>query len=87
MLTGKTNGDVERGALLLIFRVKGFFIIRYKGDAAKVSSITEFFSDDPNMPYIPLPEHAFDQSPCSSIIGIRQGYFYCKLHPDIKNAH
>jgi hypothetical protein len=53
----------------------------------KVSPITEFFYDDPTMPYAPLPDHDLDQSPCYLIIATKQGYFYCKLHPEIKNVH
>jgi hypothetical protein len=35
---------------------------------------------------MPLPEHDLDQSPCYPIIAQKQGYFYCRLHPEIKNA-
>ncbi|MGA9842286.1 MAG: hypothetical protein WBP64_16065 [Nitrososphaeraceae archaeon] len=45
-------------------------------ETVKVSSITDFFYDDPNVPYTPLPEHDLEQSPCFSIISIKQGYFY-----------
>jgi hypothetical protein len=39
------------------------------------------------MPHVSLPEHDLDQSPCYPIIAQKQGYFYCRLHPEIKNAH
>jgi len=52
-----------------------------------VSTITDFFYDDPTVPYAPLPEHDLDQSPCYQIIAQKQGYFYCRLHPEIKNAY
>ena len=39
------------------------------------------------MPYTPLPEHDLDQSPCYPIIAQKQGYFYCRLHPEVKNVH
>jgi hypothetical protein len=52
-----------------------------------LSSITDFFYDDPSMPYTPLPEHDLDQSPCNPIIAIKHEYFYCRLHPEIKNVH
>ena len=52
--------------------------------ATKVISITDFFYDDPTMPYAPLPAHDLDQSPCYVIIDIKDGYYYCRLHPEIK---
>jgi hypothetical protein len=30
----------------------------------------EFFHDDPNTPWKPLPEHNLEQSPCYPIIGV-----------------
>ncbi|MGB0026324.1 MAG: hypothetical protein WBP64_05755 [Nitrososphaeraceae archaeon] len=39
------------------------------------------------VPYAPLPEHDLEQSPCFSIIAVKQGYFYCRLHPDVKYVH
>ena len=30
-------------------------------------------------------DHDLGQSPCYSIIAKKESYFYCKLHPDIKN--
>ena len=51
------------------------------------SSINGFFYDDPNISYTAPQEHTFDQSPCRAIVAIKQGYFYCKLHPDIKDAY
>jgi hypothetical protein len=53
----------------------------------KVSSITDFFYDDPAMPYVVLSAHKLDQSPCRHIIAINDGYYYCRLHPGIKNVH
>jgi len=38
------------------------------------------------MPYISLPQYDLGQSPCDIIIA-KQVYFYCRLHPEIKNAH
>jgi hypothetical protein len=32
-------------------------------------------TDDPNMPWTPLPEHDLDQSPCYPIIAIKQNYY------------
>lgn len=56
-------------------------------NSMKVSSITDFFYDDPNKPWEPLPEYTLDQSPCQPIIAIKQNYYYCILHPEIKNVH
>lgn len=56
-----------------------------------IISVEEFFHDDPNTPWKPLPEHDLEQSPCYSIIGIRNNYkipfYYCKLPPNIENAY
>ena len=54
---------------------------------SKVSPITEFLYDDPTISYAPLPDHDLDQSPCYPILAKKQGYFYCELHPEIKNVH
>jgi hypothetical protein len=56
-------------------------------DEVKVSSITNFFYDDPNKPWEPVPEHDLDQSPCHPIIAIKQNYYYCILHPEVKYIH
>jgi hypothetical protein len=59
----------------------------------QIVSVEEFFHDDPNTPWKPLPEHDLKASPCYSIIGIRNyhnykiPFYYCKLHPDIENAY
>jgi hypothetical protein len=56
-----------------------------------IISVDDFFYDNPDTPWEPLPEHGLDQSPCSPIIGIRNNYkipfYYCKLHPDVENAY
>jgi hypothetical protein len=39
------------------------------------------------MPYASFPDHDLDQSPCYPIIAERQGYFYCRLHPEIKSTY
>jgi hypothetical protein len=33
-------------------------------ETAKVGSVADFFYDDSNAPYTPLPEHDLDHSPC-----------------------
>ena len=63
------------------------FIINTESEIVKVSTITDFFYDDPTIPYAPLPDHNLDQSPCYPIIAIKHGYYYCRLHPDIKNTY
>ena len=47
-------------------------------EATKVISVTDFFYDDPTMPYVALPDHKLDQSPCCPIISIKGGYYYCR---------
>ena len=39
---------------------------------AKVISVTDLLYDDPEAPYVPLPEHNLDQSPCYPIIAIKE---------------
>jgi hypothetical protein len=56
-------------------------------EVTKVTSVTDFFYDDPTVPYVALPDHKLDQSPCCPIIAIKDGYYYCRLHPEIKNAY
>jgi hypothetical protein len=58
-----------------------------ESEIVKVSTITDFFYDDPTMPYVALPDHKLDQSPCCPIIAIKDGYYYCRLHPEIKNTY
>jgi len=48
-----------------------------------------FYDDEPDLSWIPLPVHTFEQTPCNVIIsqiilsGSNSGYYYCKLHPEI----
>ena len=58
-----------------------------ESEIVKVSAITDFFYDDPTVPYAPLPDHELAQSPCYPIIVKMQGYFYCRLHPEIKSVY
>jgi hypothetical protein len=57
----------------------------------QIVSIEEFFYDDPNTPWKPLPKHSLEQSPCYPIIGMHNKYrvpfYYCKLHPSIENIY
>ena len=52
-----------------------------------LSSITDFFHDNTNMPYVPRQEHALKRSSCNAITAIKQGYFHCRLHHDVKYVH
>lgn len=54
-------------------------------------SIEDFFYDDPDLRYKPLPKHSLEQSPCYTIIGMHNKYrvpfYYCKLHRNIENMY
>jgi hypothetical protein len=51
--------------------------------------IDDYFYDEPDLPWVPLPVHTFEQTPCNVIIsqillsGSNSGYYYCKLHSEI----
>lgn len=55
----------------------------------QLKQIAEFFHDDPDMPYQPLPEHSLEQSLCHPIIALdKKGvFYYCKLHPKIQSIY
>jgi hypothetical protein len=48
-----------------------------------ITSVDEFFKDDPKKPYSALRNHSLEQSPCYPIIGVRSGgrhaLFYCEI--------
>jgi hypothetical protein len=56
-----------------------------------IISVEEFFYDNPNIPWRPLPEHDLKASPCYPIIGTRNNckvsFYYCKLHIEIENTY
>jgi hypothetical protein len=54
-----------------------------------MEAITQFFYDEPDLPYNPLLPHKLEESPCQSIIRIdnRTSYYYCTLHPDFRSIH
>ena len=82
---GKDDGDVERRAYSCSpLPTKLSIDIE---DTTHLSSLNDFFHDNPNISYMVPPEHVLEQSPCRTIVVIKQGYFYCRLHPDIKNVH
>ena len=56
-------------------------------NTTSLSSINDFFYDDPTMPYTPLQDHELAQSLCYPIIDKKENCFYCRLHPAIRNVH
>lgn len=50
----------------------------------EIMSVEGFFYDDPTLSYEPLPDHDLNQSQCYQIMAENQGFYYCKLHPEIK---
>jgi hypothetical protein len=53
-----------------------------------MEAITQFFYDEPYLPYQPPPLHKLEDSPCKSIIRIdNHSLFYCTLHPDVQSYH
>jgi hypothetical protein len=60
--------------------------------------VEDYFYDDPDSTYRPLPSHSLEQSPCYVVIGQTKGrtdndgsphtlYYYCNLHPNVKSVH
>lgn len=71
-------------------RKAGVSAISIKKNTTKKSSeeIDKFFSDDPDAPYHPLPQHSLEQSRCRSIIRTDNHSFYCcTLHPEVQSIH
>ena len=74
-----------------------------KGQVKRITTIEDFFHDDPNLPWKPLPKHTLVQSPCYPIIGKRIYYnsninektrefrsidrYYCKIHPNMESIN
>lgn len=83
---GKPDGEVEARASSCS-PLHNASLSNTNSEATKVISITDFFYDDPTMPYVAPPDHKLDQSPCCPIIAIQDGYYYRRLHPEIKNTH
>jgi hypothetical protein len=57
-----------------------------------LAEIEEFFHDNPDTPWQPLPEHNLEQSPCYYIIEkdrfkSGQTYYRCKIHPEVWNIN
>ena len=85
ILTENLAADVEGRASLCFQSLKDSAI--YTEDTSSLNSITNFFHDDPNVPYTRPPERTLEQSPCYPIIAVRHGYFYRRLHPDVKYVY
>jgi hypothetical protein len=51
--------------------------------------IEDYFYDEPDLPWVPLPVHTFEQTPCNVIIpqiildGSNSSYYESKLYPEI----
>ena len=59
-------------------------IILNDGNNTTVADIEEFFHDDHNTPW-EWKEHDLEQSLCRSIIyQDGEGFYYCRLHPQIR---
>jgi hypothetical protein len=71
---GKPSGEVE-GYTSSCSPLHNTSLSKPNSEATKVISVTDFFYDDPTMPYVALPDHELDQSPCCSIIAIKDGYY------------
>ena len=54
-----------------------------------VEAITQFFYDEPDLPYHPPPPHKLEDSPCKSIIRLDNHslLYNCTLHPDFQSYH
>jgi hypothetical protein len=52
-----------------------------------MDAITQFFYDEPYLPYHPLPPHELEDSPCKSIIRFdsHSSLYNCILHPDVQS--
>jgi hypothetical protein len=57
-----------------------------------IVTVDEFFRDDTDKPYSPLPDHTLEQSPCRSIIGSKPTpngkyiLYYCEIcRPEFAN--
>ena len=65
-VNGKPGGEVRGDASSCSPLIQT--LSNTESEIVKVSAITDFFYDDPTMPYTPLPDHELDQSPCYPII-------------------
>jgi hypothetical protein len=53
--------------------------------AAPIVTVEDFFYDDPNTPWKPLPDHDLKQSPCYPLL-IYAGIIIIKFHSTIVNC-
>jgi hypothetical protein len=49
--------------------------------------IEDFFYNEPELPWRPLPKHLLRQSPCYPIIKFDGNFYYCIIHPNVWNIH
>ena len=65
----------------------------YDNGTLSVQTVNDFFYDEPELAWKPLPDHQLEQSPCYHIIetdmirASRQKYYRCKIHPEIWNIN
>jgi hypothetical protein len=54
-----------------------------------MEAITQFFYDEPYLPYHSPPPHGLEDSPCKSIIRFdsHSSLYNCALHPDVQSYH
>jgi hypothetical protein len=54
-----------------------------------MEAITQFFYDEPYLPYHPPSPHELEDSPCKSIIRFdsHSSLYNCALHPDVQSYH
>lgn len=52
-----------------------------------ILSVEDFFSDDPDQPWQPLPEHSLQKSPCYPIIDKRGNLYHCKIHQYMESPY
>ena len=67
---GKLDWEVG-GAQVHVPRYTKTSLSNINSEATKVISITDFFYDYPTIPYVALPDHKLDQSPCCPIIAYK----------------
>ena len=86
---GNVNNHNENLSIVKIDNLQG--VVDEQSKAAQrtkaIQSIEDFFHDDPNLPYRPLPEHVLEASPCHSILEKKGKFYLCKLHSDIQNNY
>src|SRR5690349_24616212 len=83
---GKLDGEVEAHASSCSQLDDAPSVVA-ESNIVETMSIDKFFYDDQTLQYKPFQDHSLEQSPCYNIIDKKENYFYCKLHPGIRNIH